>query len=178
MTTTMRTLPHDPYIQAVTEALTTAGLEPPEHWTSDGETKGVYCYLNAVITLDPSGTHDLDDEDVPSGTPWRHGLILNWEWHTGAEDGWPEKGPFWEFAELKADGSCQYVPVTLPVHGYASPAAIVDAARKVIAREIRPASFNGGSSTWTGAPIGDTWERHAELDAVCEAWGTKESGEQ
>ncbi|MEV2203718.1 hypothetical protein AB0E11_27680 [Streptomyces fradiae] len=171
----MHTLPHDPYITAVVEAFTAAGLEPTEHWTDDGETKGTYCHLNAVITLDPSGTHDLDDEDVPAGTPWRHGLLLAWEWHTGAEEGW-EKGPFWEFAALKADGSCQYAPATLPVTGYASPRAVVDAARKVIAREIKPNSSSMfGDVIWGGGIIGEAWERHVEVDAACEAWGAEES---
>ncbi|PZT70173.1 hypothetical protein DN402_31640 [Streptomyces sp. SW4] len=170
----MRTLPHDPYIEAVTDALTAAGLEPTEQWTDDGETKGVYCHLNAVITLDPSGTTDLAREDIPVGTPWRHGLLLLWEWHTGAEEGW-EKGPLWEFAELKSDGSCEY-PTSLPVHGYASPAAIVEAARKVISREIGPGHFhNGGVPRWDGGIIGGTWDRVNELEAACEAWGAAAS---
>ncbi|MET9729654.1 hypothetical protein ABZZ79_03005 [Streptomyces sp. NPDC006458] len=173
----MRTLPHDSYIEAVTETLTANGLKPAELWTDDGESRGTYCYLNAVITLDPSGTHDTDDEDLPEGTPWRHGLLLIWEWHTGIEeeDGEPERGPLWLFAELKADGSCEY-PTTLPVYGYASPAAIVEAARKVISREIGAGHlFNGGTPTWDGQLIGDSWEQHAELDAACEAWGTDEA---
>ncbi|MFI1734025.1 hypothetical protein ACH40E_33395 [Streptomyces acidicola] len=167
-------LPHDAYIKAVTDALSLDRLTPTEYWTSDGETKGQYCHLNAVITLDPSGTYELDDEDVPTGTPWRHGLLLSWEWHTGAEEGWPEKGPFWEFAELKADGSCQYAPVTLPVHGYASPAAVVEAARKVINREIKASPFTVGGLDWDGGIIGDSWGHADELDAACEAWGVDE----
>lgn len=72
----MRNLPHDPYITAVCDALTEAGLELTDHcWTDDGETRGTYCYLNAVITLDPSGTIASDDEDIPVGTPWPHGLL-------------------------------------------------------------------------------------------------------
>ncbi|MFE6284366.1 hypothetical protein [Streptomyces sp. NPDC057877] len=169
----MRTLPHAAYIEAVIAALTEAELAPTEHWMDDGETKGVYRHLNAVISLDPSKTYDLDDEDVPSGTPWRHGLILSWEWHTGAEDGWPDKGPLWEFAALKSDGSCQYPPVTLPVHGYASPAAIVEAARAVIDHRIK--ARPGGMSDWDGGIIGNSWDRADELDAACEAWGAKET---
>lgn len=173
----MHTLPHDAYIARVTDALTEAGLDPTEHWTSDDETKGMYCHLAAVITLDPSGTDDLPDEEVPAGTAWRHGLILSWEWHTGAEEGW-EKGPHWEFAALKADGSCQYVPVTLPVDGYASPAAVVEAARKVVAHEIKPDPHSSsGDVLWDGGAIGGIWERRAELDAACEAWGAAESTE-
>lgn len=175
---TPRTLPHDDYITAVIDALTAAGLAPAEHWTSDGETKGTYCHLNAVITLDPSNARDLDDEETPAGTPWRNGLILSWEWHTGAEDGW-EKGPFWQFAALKEHDVCQYPPVQLPVYGYASPAAVVEAARKVIAHEVKPDPYSSfGAAIWGGGVIGDTWERHAELDAACEAWGSAEAAEQ
>ncbi|MFD5050861.1 hypothetical protein ACFWMH_10520 [Streptomyces tendae] len=174
---TTRTLPHAPYIEAVIDTLTAAGLTPAEHWTSDGETKGMYCHLNAVITLDPSNTRELDDGEIAAGTPWRNGLILSWEWHTGAEEGW-EKGPFWEFAALKEHDVCQYPPVQLPVYGYASPAAIVDAARKVIAREITPDPYSSsGGVRWSGGLVGDTWERHAELDAACETWGNDEASE-
>ncbi|MET9729739.1 hypothetical protein ABZZ79_03430 [Streptomyces sp. NPDC006458] len=176
-----RALPHDPYITAVCDALTAAGLElTGSSWTDDGESRGTYCYLNAVITLDPSGTHDTDDtddEDLPAGTPWRHGLLLIWEWHTGIEeeDGEPARGPLWLFAELRADGSNEY-PTTLPVYGYASPAAIVEATRKVISREIGAGhSFNGGTPTWDGQLIGDSWEQRAELDTACEAWGNDEA---
>ncbi|MFG3048123.1 hypothetical protein ACGFZR_24725 [Streptomyces sp. NPDC048241] len=176
----MSTQPHDPYITAVCDALTTAGLTLTDYcWTDDGESRGTYCYLNAVITLDPSGTVSSDREDIPAGTAWPHGLILIWEWHTGieADQGEPDRGPSWQFAELKADGSSQY-PSTLPVYGYASPAAIVDAARKVIAREIKPNPYSTfGAVFWDGGIIGDTWDRHTELDAACEAWGNKEASE-
>ena len=175
-----RTLPHDPYITAVCDALTDAGLELTDHcWTDDGETRGTYCYLNTVITLDPSGTVGEFAEDIPAGTPWPHGLLLIWEWHTGieADQGEPDRGPVWQFAELKADGSSEY-PTSLPVYGYASPAAVVEAARKVISREIGAGSFYGyGAPKWDGGIIGDSWERHAELDAACEAWAAEEGAE-
>lgn len=175
MLTTPRALPHDPYITAVCDALTAAGLEPTEDWTDDGETRGTYCYLNAVITLDPDHTHDLDHDDIPADAQWPHGLILIWEWHTGAEDGEPGRGPQWLFAELKRDGFNEY-PTSLPVSGYASPAAVVDAARKVIAGEIGAGSFYGyGRPKWDGGLIGDSWDRAGELDAACETWGTAEA---
>ncbi|WP_030682123.1 hypothetical protein [Streptomyces cellulosae] len=177
---TDRTLPHDPYITAVCDALTEAGLELTDHCrTDDCETRGTYCYLNAVITLDPSGTNDLDHDDIPADATWPHGLLLVWEWHTGieAEHGEPDRGPAWQFAELKDDGSNEY-PTGLPVYGYASPAAIVEAARKVIAREIGAGSFYGsGLAKWDGGIIGDSWERAGELDAACEAWGSDEAAE-
>lgn len=175
--TDTRTLPHDPYITAVCDALTAASLEITDHtWTDDGETRGTYCYLNAVITLDPSGTITSDAEDIPAGTPWPHGLLLIWEWHTGAEEGGdPERGPVWQFAELKADGSNEY-PTGLPVYGYASPAAIVEATRKVIDHSIGAGHFhNFGLAKWDGGIIGDSWDRADALDAACEAWGAKEA---
>ncbi|MEU9792895.1 hypothetical protein AB0E27_20095 [Streptomyces sparsogenes] len=164
-------LPHDPYINAVYDALTAVdGLEPTDQtWTSDDETRGTYYYLDAVITLDPSGTRNLDDDEIPAGTPWRHGLILIWEWHTGLEDD-IERGPVWQFAELKRDGSNEY-PTSLPVYGFASPAAIVEAARKVISREIGAGhSHNLGRAKWAGGIIGDSWEHADELEAACAAW--------
>ncbi|MFD7996888.1 hypothetical protein [Streptomyces mexicanus] len=171
------TMPHVPYIEAVTAALTAAGLEPGEVDVRDSETRGVYPYLDAVITLDPSGSHDLPDEEIPAGTPWRHGLLLLWEWHTGAEEGGPEEGPIWQFAELKADGASEY-PTDLPVYGYAAPAAVVDAARKVIDRRITPDPFSAfGAARWNGGLIGGTWERTEELDAACKAWGAEEVSE-
>lgn len=167
----MRTLPHDDYIEAVTVALDTAGITTADIRTDDCETRGTYCYLNAVIELDLFHTSDAD--------AWPHGLLLLWEWHTGveADQGEPDKGPVWQFAELKEDGSNEY-PTDLPVYGYASPAAIVEAARKVISREIGAGhSFNYGRAKWDGGIIGDSWEQHAELDAACEAWGTDEAKE-
>ena len=170
-----KTLPHDPYITAVCDALTFAGIELTDHsWTSDAETRGTYCYLGAVITLDPSGTVGEDPEDIPADTAWPHGLLLTWEWHTGIEDGEPGRGPVWQFAELKDGGSNEY-PTDLPVYGYASPAAVVEAGRKVISREIGAGSFyNYGAAKWAGGIIGGMWERSDELDAACEAWGAKE----
>ncbi|MDJ0460630.1 hypothetical protein [Streptomyces sp. H27-C3] len=173
-----RTLPHDPYTTAITNALTAAGLAPAEAWTSDGDTRGTYCYLNSVLTLDPSGTLADDSDDAPTDSAWPHGLLLLWEWHTGAEeDGDPERGPVWLFAELKADSSNEY-PTSLPVHGYASPAAVVDAARKVVARQIGAGHFhNFGSPQWDGGLIGGSWDQADALNAACEAWGANETTE-
>lgn len=169
-----RPLPHDPYIIAVCEALTAAGLEPAEFWTSDGETVGTYCYLNAVITLDPSGTHDVDHDDIPVGTPWPHGLILIWEWHTGREEN-TERGALWMFAEVKADGSNEY-PTWLPVHGDTGPEVLAEAARMVVDRRITPGHFhNGGYPGGTFDFQGRHWEQAAELETACAAWDTDDA---
>ncbi|MEV5368954.1 hypothetical protein ACF09G_12915 [Streptomyces albogriseolus] len=167
--TTHRILPHDPYIEAVCNALDEAGPEVKDGHTDDCETRGTYCYLNAVIELDLL-TVGLQEE-------WPHGLLLIWEWHTGREAhlGEPERGPVWKFAELNEDGSNAY-PTDLPVYGYASPAAIVEAIRKVISREIEPGShFNLGQwRGWTGGIIGDSWEHADQLEAACVAWDRQE----
>jgi hypothetical protein len=158
-----RALPHDPYMDAVVDALAAAGLNVTDSWTSDAETHGVYCYLNAVITLTP--------DDIE----WPHGLLLMWAWHTGLEDGGPERGPSWEFAGLNADGSNEY-PTDLPVDGYAAPEAVVEAARKVVAVEIGAGGFhNFGQPKWDGGLIGGTWEHAGELTAACEAWASDET---
>ena len=164
----MRTLPHDPYIEAICEALDKAGPEVKDGRTDDCETRGTYCYLGAVIELDML-TVGLQEE-------WPHGLLLIWEWHTGieADHGEPDRGPVWKFAELKEDGSNEY-PTDLPVLGYASPAAIAEAVSKVIAREIQPRHFDLGQwRGWEGGIIGDAWERHAELETACDAWDKQE----
>lgn len=155
-------LPHNDYITTVTDALTAAGLEPADWWTSDAETRGVACFLDAVITLEPPG--------------WQPGLLLMWEWHTGREDGGPERGPQWTFARLNVDGSNQY-PTDLPVYGFAAPAAVADAARMVIAREIRPGSEHnyGQWQGWTGGIIGAPWEHADDLEAACAAWDADEA---
>ncbi|MFM9595711.1 hypothetical protein ACKI1J_24375 [Streptomyces scabiei] len=174
-----RTLPQDLYVTAVCDALTEADVAVDDGRTDDCETRGTYCYLNAVITLDPSGTRDLDPDDIPANAAWPHGLLLIWEWHTGIEEehGEPERGPVWLFAEMK-DGSRNEYPTALPVYGYASPAAVVEAARKVISREIGAGHFhNGGAPTWEGGIIGDSWDQADALEAACEAWGTDESSE-
>jgi hypothetical protein len=169
MTAPASALPHDPYITAVCEALDKAGLEVKDGRTDDCETRGTYCYLNAVIELDMLAT-GLQQE-------WPHGLLLIWEWHSGREAdlGEPERGPQWSFAELNGDGSNHY-PTGLPVYGYASPAAVVDAARKVISQEIQPGSPNGLGQWrgWDGGIIGDSWGQADELESAAAAWDAQE----
>lgn len=150
-----RTLPHDPYITAICDALTAAGLEPADAWTSDAESCGLYQYLSAVITLDP------DTSGIPAAR-WPDGLILCWAWHTGIEDGEPERGPVWEWARLvDSHGQCgELEPFT--ALGYPSPAYVVESVRALIERRNQ-------------ATPAERWERHAELDAACEAWGAEEA---
>ena len=145
---TDRQLPHDPYITAVVDALTEAGLEPTDAWTSDAETRGVYCYLSAV----DSG---LDNER------WPNGLILTWEWHTGIERGEPERGASWEWAELRDNHNGNEEPQPLTAESYASPEYVVES--------VRALTEHRNQSTPAAR-----WDRADELHAAVEAWGTDE----
>lgn len=149
-------LPHDDYIAAVCDALTTVGLTPADAFTDDSDTSGSHCFLRAVITLD-------DSSGIPA-TRWPDGLILIWEWHTGIEaaDGEPERGPAWEWARLVDEhGQCGKRE-SLTAIGYASPAYVVESVRALMERR----------NQWMPA---ERWERASELDAACEAWGTAEA---
>ncbi|MFD9222044.1 hypothetical protein ACFWDI_18980 [Streptomyces sp. NPDC060064] len=151
-----RTLPHDKYIEHVVDALGAAGLEIADGWTSDAETRGVYCYLDAVITLDPE-TSGLDEDR------WPNGLLLIWEWHTGIEHGEPERGPSWEWAEKRGDHGGNEQPEPLPIEGFANPAQLAAAVHELIttgkAVKSRPGQWNGT----------------AALEAACEKWADEEA---
>lgn len=148
-------LPHDPYIEAVSNALTAASHKPADAWTSDAETAGSYRYLSATITLTP-------DESGIDPDRWPHGLLLRWEWHTGIEDGEPERGPSWAWQKGRRDGSFTE-PQTLTADGYASPTVVADAARTLAA----------GSET----PWPDRWEHAHTLDTACQTWAATEAGQ-
>lgn len=68
--TEARTLPHDPYITAVTEALTRCDTQPGMCWTSDIDGE-----LTAVLRDWPDG---LVDEDT-----WPSGVYLTWDQSSG-----------------------------------------------------------------------------------------------
>lgn len=113
-------LPHDPYITAVAEALANVGFEPAEYWTCDSDTRGLHCYLNAVITLAPGHSNiDLNR--------WPHGLLLIWEWHPGREDGEAERGPVWLWAKCRRDAGSNEEPAVLPIDGYTNPVHVATA---------------------------------------------------
>ena len=154
----MNNLPHDEYIAAVCDALTTAGLTPADAFTDDSDTSGSHHYLRAVITLD-------DSSGIPADR-WRHGLILIWEWHTGLEaaDGEPERGPSWEWARLvDSHGQCGE-RAAFTALGYPSPAYVAESVRALIDRrnQSMPA---------------ERWEHAGELDTACEAWGADEASQ-
>lgn len=149
-------LPHAPYIDAVTTALTDIGLDPTDTTLDDCDTRGTHCYLRAVLTY---------DEDTPLNFGhWQTGLVLIWEWHTGIEaaDGEPERGPVWLWAKRLRDGSIRE-PQALLVDGYANPVQLVAA---VFELDLVGFSMKARPGRWDAA---------AALDAACEAWGVVEA---
>lgn len=156
---TTRTLPHDPYIDAVWNALDAAKLEVADGWTSDAETVGTHMHLTAVLTLDTETT-GLDPEQ------WPNGLILIWEWHTGIEQGEPERGPSWEWAELRGNHGGNEPPAALPVPGWVAP-------------EMLAATVAGLAYTGTPIPMGTVWHDHLRkpVETAIEAWAADEGSE-
>ena len=152
-----RNLPHDTYIDHIADALAAVGLDVADGWTSDAETVGTYCYLDAVLTLD-TDTTGLDPER------WPNGLILIWEWHTGLEDGEPERGAYWEWAELRGNHGGNEQPESLPIDGFANPVQVAAAVHELIttgkAVKARPGQ----------------WDGTAGLEAAIEKWTDAEAG--
>ncbi|MFE3123717.1 hypothetical protein ACFXHD_09880 [Streptomyces hydrogenans] len=119
-------LPHDPYITAVVDALTTAGLEPTTHWTSDleldpyddGPHAGCTTMLNAY--LDWNGTETAAHE---------HGFALLWD-HPAEQ---------WQWAPRAENGHLDSAPEFLPKLGrYAHPDAVVATVRALTTGEPLP----------------------------------------
>lgn len=88
MTHQTTALPHDPYITAVLDALTAAGLAPDSFWTSDAETDpyetgpnaGTTTMLTAVLIWE--GTHQaVNEAALPEGAAliWDH-PAPHWHW--------------------------------------------------------------------------------------------------
>lgn len=112
--TETRTLPHDPYITAVEQALTAASLEPETTSTFEDELDG-HPLLRGSILLTPETTGIPADQ-------WPHGLLLVWEWHTGRN---PEidRGPSWSWSRATAGGWADaWQP--LPVAGWTVPTSL------------------------------------------------------
>ncbi|MBK3631596.1 hypothetical protein JHN52_01195 [Streptomyces sp. MBT97] len=113
-----RALPHDPYITAVIDALTAAGLEPDSYWTSDAETDpyatgddaGCITMLNAVITWD-------DDTHDDSG-----GLLLLWD-HPAEQ---------WQYARPRAEGGNTEPEFLEQLGRYSDPAVVAAFARALL----------------------------------------------
>ncbi|WP_030569693.1 hypothetical protein [Streptomyces aureocirculatus] len=117
-----RALPHDPYITAICDALTAAGLEPDDYWTSDAE-------VDRYDTGPDAGCTTMLDAHLvwtESRNRHRHGIHLVWE-HPAEQ---------WQWAPRAADGVLEHDPEFLPTLGrYADPAAVVAVVRALLAGE-------------------------------------------
>jgi hypothetical protein len=150
MTTKRPALPHDPYITAVCDALTAAGLGPDDSWTSDAETDpsgdGCQTMLNAILVWE--GTHQAVNEDaLPEG------VTLLWE----------HSAPQWQWAERGPHGVLLNSPEPLPTLGmYSDPAAVVLTVRALLSSSPIPEGH---------APY---WHPAAPVKAAVEAWAASD----
>ncbi|MCG0066272.1 hypothetical protein L0F81_23775 [Streptomyces tricolor] len=150
-----RELPHDPYITAVCDALTAAGLEPTEYWTEDTELDpyrdddlaGLATMLTAVLVWD--GDHPAIGDAVAE-----HGITVLWE-HPAEQ---------WQWARRKGDGHLEREPEFLPALGrYADPAAVVAVVRALLAGEPLPEGH---------APY---WHEADSVRRAVDAWAAAET---
>ncbi|WP_267244398.1 hypothetical protein [Streptomyces sp. PR69] len=123
----MRDLPHDPYIKAIVDTLTAAGLEPDYCWTSDAESNpydgdGLDVMLNAAIVW-TSDSPAVDTDRHPDG------IALLWD-HPADQ---------WQWAERGAHGVLTAEPVFLPCLGrYAHPDSVTACVRALLGGQPVP----------------------------------------
>lgn len=149
MTTQTSTLPHDPYITAICDALTTAGLEPTTAETRDTEEN----------RFDPDTGAELDallvwDGDAPGLNTDAHedGIVLLWEHPAGQ----------WQWAPRKLHGELEHEPeflVSLP--RWVDPAVVVIVVRELLAGRSAPTS------------VGPLWLGHEQAQAAVDAWAAE-----
>ncbi|GFH34347.1 hypothetical protein [Streptomyces pacificus] len=151
---TNRALPHTPYITAVETALTQAALTPQQ---ADAFVEDSYDvpHLRGVITITPETC------DIPADR-WPHGLLLAWDWHTGRDDDYYDRGPVWQWARLNGDGSSRSLE-PLPVPGWVAPAMLAAVAATL---------------AYTGklAPMGSLWhdDLRTPVETAIEQWAADE----
>lgn len=147
-----RGLPHDPYITAVVDALTAAGLEPTTAETRDTEENRFDpdsgTELDALLVWD--GDADGVDTDVHED-----GLVLLWE-HPAEQ---------WQWAPRKQHGELKREPeflATLP--RWVDPGLVVIVVRHLLAGRI-PA-----------LPVaGPLWADRVEAQAAVDTWAMDEA---
>ncbi|MEU1275284.1 hypothetical protein [Streptomyces sp. NPDC005799] len=113
---TTRELPHDPYITAVVNALTAAGLEPSDAETRDTEENRFA--PDAGAELDALLVWDGDASGLNTDV-YEDGFVLLWE-HPAEQ---------WQWGPRKRHGELVHEPEFLPLHRWADPAAVVDVVR-------------------------------------------------
>lgn len=155
--TNTRTLPHNPYIDAIEVALTEAKLEPEQ---ADAFVEDSYDvpYLRGVITLTPE-TSGIPADRFP------HGLIIVWDWHTGRDEDY-DRGASWQWARLNEDGSSKWSFEELPVPGWVAPAMLAAAVATL-------------AHTGKATPMNSLWHEHLRepVEAAIEAWSAERGAE-
>ena len=143
-------LPHAPYIAAVEAALTEAKMDPEQTDTFVEDSYDVP-YLRGVITLTP------ETSGIPADR-YRHGLILIWDWHTGADEDF-DRGPVWQWARRNEGGSNAWPYEPLPVPGWVAPAMLT-------------ATVATLAHTGSPTPMGSLWHDHlrAPVEAAIAEW--------
>ncbi|MEU0332196.1 hypothetical protein [Streptomyces sp. NPDC006193] len=146
-----RDLPHDPYITAVTTALTAAGLEPTDWWTSDAE-------VDRYDTGPDAGCTTMLDAHLvwTASVGHPHGLHLLWE-HPAEQ---------WQWAPRMQHGELEREPDFLPTLGrWSDPAAVVAVVRALLAGDPLPER-----------PAPD-WHEADSVRRAVDAWAAAETGE-
>ncbi len=141
-------LPHDPYINAVIDALTNVGLEPDDSWTSDAESdpRGDGCERMLDAVLRWNSDHDaVNDDELPDG------MLLIWEHSAGG----------WQSTAVQPDGSNDY-PDHTGVGLFADPAHVVTAVRELLAGRAVPWHHD------------HDWPHATEAEAAVKAWETED----
>ncbi|MDX2922721.1 hypothetical protein, partial [Streptomyces sp. NE06-03C] len=146
------TLPHDPYISAVIDALASSDLEPDTSWTSDAETDpyatgadaGCTTMLSAVLAWDDAGTDEDDDGDQEDDG----GLFLFWDHPAG----------HWQYARPRPEGGNTPPEFLAHLGLYADPAAVAETAASLLAGRPLPKD---------PAP---TWPRADTVRTAVEKW--------
>lgn len=150
-----RTLPHDPYITAVVDALTAAGLEPTTAETSDAEINqyetgpdaGCTTQLQALLVWD-------GDADGLNTDAHEDGIALLWEHPAGQ----------WQWAPRKQHGELEHEPEFLVSLGrWVDPAVVVIVVRALLAGDPAPTA------------VGPLWLEHEQAQAAVEAWESDEA---
>ncbi|MFZ3569935.1 hypothetical protein ACOKM5_23295 [Streptomyces sp. BH097] len=148
---TNRTLPHDPYINSVVDALTAANLGPDDYWTSDAETDPYDNGPDAGCTTMLSAYLDWDTADAHE-----HGIALMWE-HPAEQ---------WQWAPRHRDGHLEREPEFLPMLGrYAQPASVVAVVSALLAGDPLPDGH---------APY---WHEADPIRVAVKAWAEDESSQ-
>ncbi|MBP5931838.1 hypothetical protein F3K39_28300 [Streptomyces sp. LBUM 1479] len=148
----MSALPHDPYITAVVDALTAAGLEPTAETRDTEENRfapDIGAELDALLVWDGdvSGLNTDAHED---------GIVLLWE-HPAEQ---------WQWAPRKRHGELKHEPeflVSLP--RWVDPAVVVIVVRELLAGRPAPTS------------VGPLWLGHEEAQAAVDAWEAAEAAQ-